>query len=80
MNKTEKIIQIHEWATCVEVKTQELDCVRRRYAYNLKDFNAILKSELAEARSLGLAPKIQRSGVGKFRGITWKNLYEMRTS
>ena len=75
MIKKTKTIKIHEWASCVELQIQETDCIRKRYAYNLKDFNAILGNELAEARALGLAPKIERSGVGKFRGITYKNLH-----
>jgi hypothetical protein len=78
MSKKTKTIYIHEWRTAVEIQTHEVDCVRKRYAYNLKDFNAILKNELIEARELGFEPKIERSGVGKFRGITYKSLHELK--
>jgi len=52
--------------------------VHTRYAYSLKEFNAILKDELATARSIGHEPKIERSGVGKFGGITYKNLHLLK--
>ena len=51
-----------------------------RYAYSLKEFNAILKDELATARSIGVEPKIERSGVGKFGGIKYKDLHAMKVS
>lgn len=78
MSKKTKTIHIHEWRTAVEIQIHEVDCVRKRYAYTLKEFNDILGNELIEARELGFEPKIKRSGVGKFRGITYKNLHELK--
>ena len=71
-NKTQ-FIQIHEWTDAISVKVAD----RTRYAYNLNDFNAILKNEIAKARNFGHEVSISRTGCGKFRGITWKNLSEL---
>jgi len=73
-----RTIKIHEFASAISFTINRGDCVHTRYAYSLKEFNAILKNELAEARSLGLEPKIERSGVGKFGGITYKNLHLLK--
>jgi len=72
-NKT-KHIEIHEWADAIAVKINEIDCVRTRYAYNLKDFNAILKNEIIEATELGFEFSISRTGCGKFGGVKWKEI------
>ena len=75
-------IAIHEFSDSIRftihARNSRGDYVHTRYAYSLKEFNAILKNELAEARSLGLEPKIERSGVGKFGGITYKNLHLLK--
>lgn len=73
-----RTIQIHEFSDSIRFTINRGDYVHTRYAYSLKEFNAILKNELAEARSLGLEPKIERSGEGKFGGITYKNLHLLK--
>ena len=71
-------IEIHEFSDSIRFTINLVDYVHTRYAYSLKEFNAILKNELAEARSLGLEPQIKRSGEGKFGGITYKNLHLLK--
>jgi len=74
-----RTIEIHEFSDSIRF-TIRGDYVHTRYAYSLKEFNAILKNELANARSIGLEPKIERSGVGKFGGIKYKDLHAMKVS
>tara|TARA_X000001036_G_scaffold291184_1_gene270591 strand:- start:752 stop:994 length:243 start_codon:yes stop_codon:yes gene_type:complete len=71
-------IAIHEFASAISLTINRGDCLHTRYAYSLNEFNAILKNELSKVRSLGLEPKIERSGVGKFGGITYKNLHLLK--
>ena len=70
-------IEIHEFSDSIRL-TIRGDYVHTRYAYSLNEFNAILKNELAKARSIGLEPKIERSGEGRFGGITYKNLHLLK--
>ena len=72
-----RLIQIHEFSDSIRF-TIRGDYVHTRYAYSLKEFNAILKNELAKARSIGLEPKIERSGVGRFGGIKYKDLHKIK--
>ena len=75
-----RIIEIHEFSDSICFTINRGNYVHTRYAYSLKEFNAILKDELATARSIGLEPKIERSGVGKFGGIKYKDLHAMKVS
>ena len=75
-----RTIKIHEFSDSIRFTINLVDYVHTRYAYSLKEFNAILKNELFEARSLGLEPKIERSGVGKFGGIKYKDLHATKVS
>lgn len=73
-----RLIEIHEFASAISLTINRGDCVHTRYAYSLKEFNAILKNELAEARSLGFTAEIKRTGVGKFGGIKYKDLHKIK--
>jgi len=73
-----KLINIHEFASAISISVDEGSYWHTRYAHSLKDFNGILKNLFEEARSLGLEPKISRSGVGQFGGITYKDLHLLK--
>ena len=76
-----RLIEIHEWTSFISVKIHEGgDYPRVRSASTLKYFNEILKDELSHARSLGYAPQIKRSGVGKFGGIKYKDLHKLKSA
>lgn len=76
-----RLIQIHEWTSFISVKIHDGGTFPRvRSTGLLSGLNRILKDEFAQARSCGYEIKIERSGVGKFGGIKYKDLHMLKSA
>jgi hypothetical protein len=72
-------ILIHEFNSFISVKILEGGLYPRvRTTGRLDGLNRILKKELAHFKQMGIEVSIARKNAGKFGGVKWSDITELR--